>query len=137
MKENMDAGSQSPVFILIDDELVSNFICRKVITKAYSDAEVQEFTSANNALEFIRSAFEEPKKNPAIVLLDINMPFVSGWDFLEAFAGLDNGIKNNLRIFMLSSSLDPADKKRAVANPYVVDYIEKPLTPEIVLNVIL
>ncbi|MEO8087976.1 MAG: hypothetical protein ABI763_14220 [Bacteroidota bacterium] len=61
----------------------------------------------------------------AILFLDINMP---GWDFLDNFDNLTEKIKNKIIIYMLSSSIDPSDKQKALENKNVVRYLEKPLS---------
>jgi len=64
------------------------------------------------------------------------MPIWSGWDFLDNFEKLDDKIKKQIRIYMLSSSVDPGDEQRAGKNKNVADYIEKPLTQEIIHSIL-
>jgi hypothetical protein len=65
-----------------------------------------------------------------IVFLDINMPTMSGWEFLLKFEKYNETIKNQFDIFMFSSSINPADINRAKQDPMVIDFIEKPLEIE-------
>jgi CheY-like chemotaxis protein len=74
-------------------------------------------------------------ESTSIILLDLNMPIMSGWEFLERFEELDEIIKKQVKIYILSSSVDPRDKERAGKNKDVEDYIVKPLTKEIVLEI--
>jgi response regulator RpfG family c-di-GMP phosphodiesterase len=64
------------------------------------------------------------------------MPTWSGWDFLDKFEMLDAQIKNQIKVYMLSSSVDPKDMEKAKANSNVVDYIVKPLNRDIVEKII-
>ena len=65
---------------------------------------------------------------PELIFLDIRMPEQDGFDFLESFQNLDMAIRTKCQIVMLSSSIDPEDHRRATDNPYVVEFINKPLT---------
>lgn len=66
----------------------------------------------------------------------INMPTMSGWEFLDKFESLDKKIKNQFRIYIMSSSIDPSDRQKAGKNKNVEDYIEKPLSEEIVISIL-
>jgi CheY-like chemotaxis protein len=62
------------------------------------------------------------------VFLDLNMPGISGWDFLDFFSHFDNNVKSCVHIYIVSSSIDPADKTKALTHPNVISFISKPLT---------
>jgi two-component SAPR family response regulator len=119
-------------FIVVDDDSVNNLICRKVIKNVFPEAEVLAFTNPEKTLLYIKSNYAYSFGKTTILLLDINMPILSGWDFLEEFEGFDPNIKEQLKIYMLSSSTDQLDKDRANENKNVYGYIEKPLTKEII-----
>jgi CheY-like chemotaxis protein len=123
-------------FILVDDDYVSNLIGKKIITKVFPHADVQTFLEPAEALIYIQSAYSGGEANDAILLLDINMPVLSGWDFLDAFEKFDNRIKERVKIYMLSSSVAPHDKDRAAANKNVSGYLEKPLSKEVILAIL-
>lgn len=123
-------------FIVVDDDSVNNLICRKVINLVFPEAEVLTFTNPEKALLYIKSNFAYSFGKRAILLLDINMPILSGWDFLEEFEGSDANIKEQLKIYMLSSSTDQLDKDRANENKNVCGYIEKPLNKDIIAKIL-
>lgn len=130
----MDLNSSAKVntsFIVVDDDSVNNLICRKVINLVFPEAEVLTFTNPEKALLYIKSNYAYSFGKRTILLLDINMPILSGWDFLEEFEGFDANIKEQLKIYMLSSSTDQLDKDLANENRNVSGYIEKPLNKEI------
>ena len=122
-------------FIIIDNDPVNNLLCGLAIKDAVFDADILDFTSPLKAFEYI-SGDNESNNRMNILLLDINLPIWSGWDFADQFEKLDEKIKNNFKIYMLSSSIDNNDKLRAAENKNVVDYIEKPLTERKVLSLL-
>ncbi|QKJ63914.1 response regulator [Flavobacterium sp. M31R6] len=123
-------------FIVVDDDSVNNLICRKVIKLVFPEADVLTFTNPEKALLFIKSIYTYSPGKTTIVLLDINMPILSGWDFLEEFEGFDTDVKERLKIYMLSSSTDQLDKDRANENKNVRGYIEKPLSKDSIAKIV-
>ena len=122
-------------FIIVDNDPVNNMLCDLAIKDAAVDADILAFTNPLKAFEYI-SAYNESNISMNILLLDINMPIWSGWDFADHFEKLDEKIKKRFKIYMLFSSIDNDDKLRAVENKNVVDYIEKPLTEEKVFSLL-
>jgi CheY-like chemotaxis protein len=122
-------------FIIIDNDPVNNLLCGLAIQDAVVDADILAFTNPLKAFEYI-STYNESNKRMNILLLDINMPIWSGWDFADQFEKLDEKIKTRFKIYILSSSIDNNDKRRAVENKNVADYIEKPLTEEKVFSLL-
>lgn len=123
-------------FIVVDDDAVNNLICRKVINHVFPKADLQIFVNPETALTYIKSIYSESFEKATILFLDINMPVLSGWDFLEEFENFDKHIKEQLKIYMLSSSIDELDKERATKNKNVSGYIEKPLNQKIIAKML-
>ena len=119
-----------PDFIIVDDDGVNNFLCHRVIQMAFPLSGIKMFTDPNAAIEYLKSEFECSIKT--ILLLDINMPTLSGWDFLKILDELDTSITENLKVFMLSSSIDQHDRARSTGSKNVLNFITKPLTKEAV-----
>jgi len=118
-------------FIIIDDDAINNKICRKIIEKAYPDAMITDFTLPVKGFEYIAGTLtDNVRKDKVILLLDIMMPVMDAWDFLEKFDTLDEKIKSKFSIYILSSSVSKADMARAQSNKYVEYYLIKPLTKE-------
>ncbi len=122
-------------FMVIDDDLVNNLLCTIVIEEVAPELEIKTFEVAEEGFEYIRKEYL-PNKDLTILFLDINMPIWSGWEFLDNFQTLDDTIKNHFKIYMLSSSVDPADEQRARENINVLDYLEKPLSEKTVLSIL-
>jgi len=122
-------------FIIVDNDPVNNLLCSLAIKDAAVSADILAFTNPFKAFEYI-SEYNESDNSMNILLLDINMPIWSGWDFADHFEKLDEKIKKRFKIYMLSSSIDNDDKLKALENKNVVDYIEKPLTEEKVFSLL-
>ncbi len=122
--------------IVIDDDIINNMLCGYVIKAAKMDLSLQTFSVPEIGFEYIETEFTQTTKKPTVLFLDINMPTWSGWDFLEKFEKLNEQAKSQIQIYMLTSSLDPKDKERAQQNKYVIDYIVKPLTIDLVKNIV-
>jgi len=124
-------------FIVIDDDQINNMLCKYSIRQVNGELETTTFLEPEKGFEFIVNTYSAASAAmPSVLLLDINMPKWSGWDFLDKFEKLDAHIKNQIKVYMLSSSVDPKDIEKAKTNSNVVDYIVKPLNREIVLKII-
>ena len=118
-------------FIVIDDDAINNKICRTVIEKIYNDTEVNTFTDPIAGFEFIVSEYSNLTNDKrAILFLDINMPVMDAWEFLNLFDKLDANLRTRITIFILSSSVNKSDMERAMSNRNVSYYLIKPLTKE-------
>ena len=122
-------------FILIDDNPVNNLLCSIVIEQAAGKADIISFELPETGLAYIASEYARGEQ-PTILLLDINMPTWSGWEFLDHFDKLDEKIQKQFSVYILSSSIDPADQQRSVNNKFVLRSLEKPLTEAIVSEII-
>lgn len=117
-------------FIVVDDDPLNNKICQLLIKSVIKESEIKTFTVPEIALEFVANDFQNSSAN-TVLLLDINMPTMSGWEFLDEFKKLNVEITNKFKIFILSSSVDENDISRAKNDAYVVDFISKPLSSNI------
>ncbi len=119
--------------MLIDDDAVTNFYHKIVIQGLNCCERIDIFDDATEALEHLENTDEFPD----IIFLDINMPIMNGWEFLEGIrkSGLDKVLDTSI-IVMLTTSLNPNDKKRALKYEIISDFKYKPLTKEILQNVI-
>lgn len=127
--------------MLIDDDKVDVFISQRLIEKYDPDLNIRVFNNASSALSFFKLL--ELNTNikslalPEVIFLDINMPEMGGFKFLEEFSQLKKINELNMAVYMLSSSLCPEDVAHAENADYCSGYIMKPLTIEkleIILN---
>ncbi len=122
-------------FLIVDDDKANNLLCKIILQKTFEGAEIISHEFPQNALDSIINEYSKPEnKLTTVLFLDINMPDISGWEFLEQFKDFDDDIKKQFVIYMLSSSVDYKDRNLAKENPLVEGYIEKPLTREKIKN---
>jgi CheY-like chemotaxis protein len=117
-------------FIVIDDSKLDCFIAEKVITNTGKSGEVRSFVSAEQALETIISA-KYTSFPHTIILVDIQMPVMNGFQFIEAFEQLGPEVINNYSIFVISSSINENDLKRVDNYISVKQFLNKPLNSNI------
>jgi len=118
-------------YILVDDDSFNNMICRMIIEDTLGEVEINEFTEPEEGLSFI----QENIKSPAILFLDINMPTLTGWEFLVLYDKFSEEVKRHISVYILSSSLDWRDMDKAKANKYVKGFLSKPLEAETVISI--
>ncbi len=116
--------------LLVDDDDATNYIHQHVIDEANFTEHVVVTKNGKEALDFLKSDTKDDFKKPDIIFLDINMPVMNGWEFLEEYKELETELKNQIIIVMLSTSYNPADKINSEATGLVERYITKPLTLE-------
>ena len=123
-------------FITIDDDPVNNLICKLTIEMVAEKPEILTFESAVKGFEYIQHQYAANRdKTQTVLLLDINMPVMSGWEFLERFDNLGDDVKSLFKIFILSSSVDERDKQRSYANKNVNAFMVKPLVADNVVDI--
>ena len=123
-------------FVIVDDDPISNMICINALKRTVIGAQIRSHTKPEAALEEIR-LIDIPAAKSTVLFLDINMPNITGWDFLDLYKNFHSDVTSNLTIYILSSSLDSRDRERAISNPLVCGFISKPLTPEIISELFL
>lgn len=117
---------------MIDDDQVSNFVCESIIKGERFADEVYSFEWASDALEYLMRTSETDSDNfPDLIFLDINMPGMDGWAFIQEYRKLPEEITQKCSLFMLSSAVDRKDIICAKSHEEVKDFFSKPLSPEI------
>ena len=119
-------------YIIVDDDPFNNTIYSMVIKNALGEADIKTFTIPEEGLAFIQ---EKYVKSHTIVFLDINMPTLTGWEFLEQYEKFSDEVKMQINIYILSSSVDQRDVNKANENKYVKGFISKPLDFETVISI--
>lgn len=119
--------TQSKKVIVIDDDPINNMICEKLFHYAGVLEPVESFLSAVDALEWLKRHDVENKG--ALILLDINLPLMNGWEFLDQLKILKTeGYAMDFNIYMHSSSVSIEDQQKALNHPLVEGFLLKPLT---------
>ena len=115
--------SEFQAIFLVDDDPINNLINRRLLGKTEISQRIEEFLGGQDALNRIN---QESDSNKILIFLDINMPVVNGWEFLEKYLELFPGRKD--KILILSSSIDFQDRQKAQEYEIVSGFLEKPLT---------
>src|SRR5882757_768327 len=122
----MDQITSSKRILLIDDDPVTNLINKKLINREF-DYVVNAYVNAKEALNYINNQMNSsPEDIPDIIFLDINMPIMDGWQFLEEFQKFPESVFKKCKIFMLTSSIDRSDIEKSKKYKIVADFISKP-----------
>ena len=111
------------LILLIDDDPLSNVFNTMMIRKNHPGTDVQAITSAMDALKYLQ---DDKKKRPELIFLDLNMPVMNGWDFLEEYKKLNLDIN----IVLVTSSDDSNDISRSRAYKEIKHYLVKPVTSD-------
>nr|WP_249665437.1 response regulator [Mucilaginibacter sp. Bleaf8] len=114
--------------LLVDDDEINNFISIKLIKKALAHTEINACLDGSYAInQLIEIQRENPENLPDYILLDINMPIMNGWEFLDEYKRLGIDPLGKSKIYIISSSVFSNDINKAKSYSLVKDFISKPL----------
>ncbi|SHM43675.1 response regulator [Flavobacterium xinjiangense] len=119
--------------LCVDDDPITLMLCKKVIVKASFSKEIITSQNGEEALQYFNTLkyanTEHPtKKHPQLIFLDLNMPVMGGWEFLDHFNSLEFSEFKNIKVIVLSSTIDPEDIEKSKTYPMVIDFLSKPIT---------
>lgn len=118
--------------MLVDDDATTNLYNRIVLENAAAAEEIVEFQNGEEALQYLESG----ENHVDLILLDINMPIMDGWQFLEKYEELDETKKATIVVIMLTSSMSEHDKAKAKNAGMINKFINKPLTPDTINEIL-
>lgn len=113
---------------IIDDDHIFIYGIKRLMIETNFCEEILVYYNGEDAIKEFKVHEEAGKHLPAIIFLDLNMPIMNGWDFLDAFCKTSASEKNNTVVYIISSSVDPRDLVRIKDYPIVKNYILKPVT---------
>ncbi|SHK24175.1 Response regulator receiver domain-containing protein [Maribacter aquivivus] len=117
--------------LLVDDDDASNFLHSIFINKLDMDVNINSALNGQEAIDFILGKGQEKLELPCMVMLDLRMPVMDGWQFMDAYEELvPKKLKDQITIVLVTISDNKEDKERAVANQYIADFAQKPLSDE-------
>ena len=121
-------------YIIVDDDSFNNTICSLILKNILGEVDIKTFIIPEEGLVFIENEYMT-NLEPAILFLDINMPTLTGWEFMDRYEKFSEEVKKQISIYILSSSLDQRDIDKAEMNPYIKGFISKPLKRETILSI--
>ncbi|MER3318447.1 MAG: response regulator [Allomuricauda sp.] len=113
---------------LIDDDDTYQFIVQRTLNSLNLVNSIKIFSNGKAAIDFLEATLNDIAQIPDVILLDLTMPIMDGWQFLEQYLRFRPRIGKKVVIYVVSSSIDPGDMQRAKSISEVTDYIVKPLT---------
>ena len=119
--------------LCIDDDPITLMLCKKVIAKASFTNEIFTFQNGQDALQYFNTIKYSNNKDktsikPQLIFLDLNMPVMGGWEFLDHFITPEYSEFHSIKVIILSSTIDPEDKEKPKNYPMVMDFLSKPIT---------
>ncbi|MFD1602686.1 response regulator [Flavobacterium artemisiae] len=119
--------------LCIDDDPITLMLCKKVISKSSFSHEIITAQNGEEALHHFNNLKYTNNKNnvnkkPELIFLDLNMPIMGGWEFLDHFTSPDYAEFNTASVIVLSSTIDPEDLLKAKKYPIIIDFLSKPIT---------
>lgn len=129
-------SAQFPNFIIIDDSRLDCFIAEKIIQNSGTYSSVKSYMEATQAYEEIKNGIIGDPSNLTIIILDIQMPVMNGFQFTEVFEQLPKEIQSKFAIFLFSSSINENDKNRLGNFPSIIRFYSKPISKDTVNQMI-
>ena len=124
--------------LCIDDDKLTLMFTKKFLSKGVFAKEVITLTNGKEALEYYNNLIDSDLNNnstaPQLILLDLNMPVMDGWEFLDIFNTRIYPIYIQTKIVILTSSTNSLDKEKAKQYPFIIGYILKPISTELFIN---
>jgi CheY-like chemotaxis protein len=119
--------------LCIDDDPITLMLCKKVISKSSFSKEIITAQNGEEALHYFNTLKynnnkSKTNKKPELIFLDLNMPVMGGWEFLDHFTSSDYSEFNKASVIVLSSTIDPDDLAKAKKYPIIIDFLSKPIT---------
>ena len=114
--------------LCVDDDPITLMLCKMVINKASFSNKIITAKNGEEALNYFKTINDNEK--PQLIFLDLNMPVMGGWEFLDCFSTADYSEYNTIKVIILSSTIDPEDLKKAKKYPMVLDFLSKPISKE-------
>ncbi len=124
------------IVCLVDDDEIYRYGFKRTIIKSKIAAKVELFNDGQQALNFYEDNLNNPQVLPDVIFLDLNMPVMDGFQFIEEFKKIQTRLDKKVRIYMVSSSINPADIERALKTEGLTDYLVKPVHENQLIKII-
>ena len=116
--------------VIVDDDAIFVFLTKKAIEQTHLVEHIKVFDNGRDAINYIKENIDNPDQLPQIILLDLSMPIMDGWQFLDEYITLQPKICKPIKINIVTSSISPEDVSKAQSMSAVTEFIIKPITKE-------
>ncbi|MEZ0004722.1 CheY-like chemotaxis protein [Flavobacterium sp. 28YEA47A] len=123
------------IICLIDDDPIYQTITKKIIHKSETASKILSFPNGAEAIDGLTRLAHHPEEFPDIIMLDIEMPVMDGWNFMEQFHKVKNLFPKEISIYIVSSSIACSDKEKSKSFNGILGYFTKPVTLQNVLEI--
>lgn len=121
---------------MIDDDHIQHFCVEKSLQLQGTTKHMISFFDGEEAIIFFNQHIDDHSLLPDIIFLDLNMPHVNGWQFLKQYASIKQNIEKQIKIYVLSSSINKEEINRAISLPEVEGFFSKPIKPDEISKVL-
>ncbi|HXB33677.1 MAG TPA: response regulator [Puia sp.] len=112
---------------LIDDDPVFVYLTKKIICSVNGGCEIMEFSDGELAIDHLRTISGDSASLPDVIFVDLSMPVMDGWEFLDEYTQLQSTLSKRIELFIVSSSISPQEVERSKTYPAVLDFLIKPV----------
>jgi CheY-like chemotaxis protein len=120
--------------VIIDDDPISILVCETLIKKNNFAKDVKSFSGAAEGLDFVSDNLKKYNKLPDVIFLDVQMPEIDGWGFLDEYEKIEEVEAKAPHVIMLSATSDPENEQKATERPAVLKSLAKPINGEVLNN---
>lgn len=121
---------------LIDDDEVFVFLTKKLITASKQEVSLETYINGQDAIDRLHEVAADEDALPDLILLDLNMPVMDGWEFLNAYQEVEFSNPDKIRLYIVTSSISPYEVERAKQIPVVQEFIVKPMVKQKFVEII-
>lgn len=122
--------------MLIDDDEIFTYIIKKIIDETQLADQINIFGNGREAITYLEKVANEADSLPEVIFLDLNMPILDGWGFLEEYIQLKPNLCKKINLYIITTSVSPMDFKKAKTYSEVSDFIVKPMAKERFVEII-
>ena len=124
------------VIWVVDDDAIYQIIVNKIIQRSEMFSAISSFKNGKDAIDVLYNSLENNELLPDIILLDINMPIMDGWEFMEEIKRIKSKINKQIIIYIVSSSIALEDRNKSKTFTDIIGYIPKPISVEDLISIV-
>jgi CheY-like chemotaxis protein len=121
---------------IVDDDNIYQIIVRKIISKIELFSSFSSYKNGKDAIDALKKAVENNENIPDVILLDINMPIMDGWEFMDEIVSYKSKLKQKIAIYIVSSSIAIQDKDKAKTYTEILGFLSKPITMDALYEIV-